>query len=133
MIRPRSTPPTQAAAREARARRASVTERLVAHQVFSEGQPLRIVVPRGVDQDREAIDAWLEADPTRRSVTWRQDAQQSVTWAVDGQPYNLTTLIRHIIELATEQPPLTQVWGPAWYRDDNDQTPGKLAEQLPDG
>src|SRR6266508_5083928 len=50
MIRPRSTPPTQAAAREARARRASVTERLVAHQVFSEGQPLRIVVPRGVDQ-----------------------------------------------------------------------------------
>jgi len=73
----------------------------------------------------------LEADPTRRSVTWRQDAQQSVTWAVDGQPYNLTTLIRHIIELATEQPPLTQVWGPAWYRDDNDQTPASSPNNFP--
>jgi hypothetical protein len=90
-------------------------------------------VPAGVDQDRETIDAWLEEDPTRRSVTWRQDPQQPVTWAVDGQPYNLKLLIRHIVELATGQPPRAPLWGPNWYRDDNDTPLHKLAEQLPDG
>jgi hypothetical protein len=133
MIRPRSAPPAQAAARAGRARRASIPERLVAHRVFSDGQPLRIVVPAGVGEDREAIDTWLEDDPTRRSVTWQQDPQQPVTWAVDGQAYNLTSLIRHIIEFATGEPPRTQVWGPNWYRDDNDQVLHKIAERLPDG
>jgi hypothetical protein len=131
MIRPRSAPAAQTAAREARARRASIPQRLVDHQVFSEGQSLRIVVPPGVGEDREAIGAWLEEEPTRRSVTWRQDPHQTVTWAVDGQPHNLSSLIRHIIEQATEQPPRTQPWGPNWYRDDSDQTLAKIAEQLP--
>ena len=131
MIRPRSAPPAQAAAREARARRASIPQRLVDHQVFGEGQSLRIVVPAGVGEDRETIGAWLEEQPTRRSVTWRQDSHQPVVWAVDGQPYNLSSLIRHVIEQATGQPPHTQPWGPNWYRDDSDQTLAKLAEQLP--
>ena len=122
--------PAQAAARDARVRRSSITERLVAHSVFEEGQQLRIVVPAGVAEDSAPIAAWLEEDPTRSSVTWRQDPQQPVVWGVDGQPYNLTTLIRHIIEQATGQPPRTQVWGPNWYRDDNDQTLAKLAERL---
>jgi hypothetical protein len=133
MIRPRSAPPAQAAVREARARRAAIPEQLVNHQVFKEGQPLRIVVPSGVDQDRETIDAWLEEDPTRRSVTWQQDAHQPVIWAVDGQPYNLKLLIRHIVEQATGQPPRAPLWGPNWYRDENDTPLHKLAEQLPDG
>jgi hypothetical protein len=133
MVRPRSAPPAQAAAREARARRAAIPERLVAANVFGEGQRLRIVVPAGVDQDREAIDAWLEADPARRSVSWRQDPRQPVTWAVDGEPYNLTLLVRHVIELATGQPPRSGIWGPNWYRDDNDNPLHRVAEQLPDG
>jgi hypothetical protein len=131
MIRPRSAPAAQAAAREARARRASIPQRLVDHQIFREGQSLRIVVPAGVGEDREAIGAWLEQEPTRRLVTWRQDPHQPVIWAVDGQPYNLSSLIRHIVELATGQAPQTQVWGPNWYRDDSDQTLAKIAEQLP--
>jgi len=69
------------------------------------------------------------ADPTR--VTWRQDPHQPVIWAVDGQPYNLSSLIRHIVKQATGQPPQTQVWGPNWYRDDSEQTLAKIAEQLP--
>jgi hypothetical protein len=101
--------------------------------VFREGQPLRIVVPAGVGEDREAIGAWLEEEPTRCSVTWRQDPQQPVTWAVDGEHYNLTSLIRHVIEQATGQPPRTQVWGPNWYRDDGNQTLAKIADPLADG
>jgi hypothetical protein len=131
MIRPRSAPPARAAAREARARRASIPQRLVDHQVFGEGQSLRIVVPAGVGEDRETIGTWLEEEPTRHAVTWRQDPQQPVIWAVDGRPYNLSSLIRQIIEQATRQPPHTQPWGPNWYRDDSDQTLAKIAEQLP--
>lgn len=133
MIRPRSAPPTQAAAREARARRASIPQRLVNHQALQEGQSLRIVVPAGVGEDREAIDAWLAEDLTRRSVSWRQDPQQPVTWAVDHQPYNLSGLIRHIIEQATGERPRTQPWGPNWYQDDHGRTLVKLADPLPDG
>lgn len=127
-----SAPPAQAAAQDARVWRGSIPERLVAHSVFEVGQRLRIVVPAGVAEDRALIAAWLEEDPARSAVTWRQDPQHPVVWAVDGQPYNLTTLIRHIIGQATGQPPRTQVWGPNWYRDDHDQTLAKLAERLPD-
>ncbi len=127
-----SAPPAQAAVQDARVRRGSIPERLVAHSVFEVGQRLRIVVPAGVAEDRALIAAWLGEDPARSAVTWRQDPQQPVVWAVDGQPYNLTTLIRHIIEEATGQPPRTQMWGPNWYRDEHDQTLAKLAERLPD-
>jgi Protein of unknown function DUF262/Family of unknown function (DUF6416)/Protein of unknown function (DUF1524) len=125
-----SAPPVQAAAQDARVRRGSTTERLVEYGVFEEGQQLRIVVPVGVAEDRAPIATWLEEDPARSAVTWRGDPQQPVVWAADGQPYNLTTLIRHIIEEATGQPPRTQVWGLNWYRDDHDQTLAKLAERL---
>jgi hypothetical protein len=118
-------------AREGRVRRASIPQRLVDHQLFKKGQPLRIVVPAGVGEDRQTIAAWLQQEPTRPAVTWRQDPYQPVIWAGDGRPYNLSSLIRHIVEQATGQPPQTQVWGPNWYRDDSDQTLAKLAEQLP--
>jgi hypothetical protein len=127
-----SAPPAQAAAQDARVRRGSTTERLVAHGVLDDGQRLRIVVPAGVAEDRAPIAAWLEEDSARSAVTWRGDPRQPVVWAADGQPHNLTTLIRHIIEEATGQPPRTQVWGPNWYRDAHDQTLAKLAERLPD-
>jgi hypothetical protein len=131
MVRPRSAPTAQAATRQARARRASIPERLVSQDVFHDGQQLAIVVPTGVREDRNAIAAWLDAEGPRRVVTWRQDAYAPVAWAVDGQTYNLTTLIRHIIELATSEPPRTQVWGPNWYRDDSDRTLAKVADALP--
>jgi hypothetical protein len=126
-------PPAQEASRATRVRRGSTIERLVGHGLFGEGRPLWIVVPAGVAEDRAPIAAWLEEDPARPAVTWRQDPQQPVVWAVDGQPYNLTTLIRHIIEQATGQPPRTQVWGPNWYRDDQGHTLAKLAERLEGG
>jgi hypothetical protein len=78
MIRPRSAPPAQAAARDARARRASIPQRLVDHKVFSEGQSLRIVVPVGVGEDRETIDSWLEEEPARRSEAGRAGDDQLI-------------------------------------------------------
>lgn len=132
MVRPRSTPTTQTATRVARARRASIPERLVAHQVFAPGQQLRIAVPAGVGEDRDRIEDWLKEDPQRPMVFWNQDTRTPVTWAVDDQPYNLTTLIRHIIESATGHPPRTQTWGPNWYRDETGRVLYKIADELLD-
>lgn len=116
MVRPRSAASTQRAARTAAARRASIPDRLVAAGVFDAGEELRIVVPAGVAEDRDAIAAWLAEDPDRAVVRWRQDPRAPVEWAVDGGSWNLTTLIRHIVEEATGEQARTQVWGPNWYQ-----------------
>lgn len=75
MVRPKSTPGGQAASRTARTRRASIAERLVEHQVFREGEALRIVVPAGVAEDRATNQNWLDADEQRRTVRWCADPQ----------------------------------------------------------
>lgn len=132
MVRPRSTPGTQTATRIARERRASIPERLVTHAVFAQGEQLRITVPTGTAEDRDKIEEWLNEDPQRTTVSWSQDARAPVIWAVDGQSYNLTTLIRRIIKSSTGNPPRTQTWGPNWYRDTADRVLYKIAETLPD-
>ena len=130
MVRPRSGVQTQVAARVARERRASIPERLVAHAALAEGESLRIVVPAGVAEDREAISAWLEEDATRAQVTWHQDAQAPARWAVDGETHNLTTLIKKIILDATGEPSKTQAWGPNWFRNTTGVPLWKIAEPL---
>jgi alkylated DNA nucleotide flippase Atl1 len=130
MVRPRSAASTQRATRAAAERRASIPDRLVAAGVFEEGQELLIVVPAGVGEDRSAVEAWLADEPRRARVRWRQDPRAPVEWAVDSQPWNLTTLIRHMIEQATGEPARTQVWGPNWYQTSDGEVLHKVAEPL---
>ena len=133
MVRPRSAASTQRAARAAAARRTSIPDRLVAAGIFEEGEELRIVVPAGVAEDRDSVAAWLAEDPQRSVVRWRQDPRAPVEWAVDGGSWNLTILIRHIIEEATGEPARTQVWGPNWYQTLDGEVLHKVAEPLGDG
>ncbi len=132
MVRPRSAASTQRAARAAAARRASIPDRLVAAGILEEGQELRIVVPAGVAEERDTVAAWLGEHPQRAVVSWRQDPRAPVEWAVDGETWNLTTLIRHIIEEATGEPARTQVWGPNWYQTLEGEVLHKVAEPLGD-
>ena len=131
MVRPRSSAATQAASRSAGQRRASAVERLVTHEILPDGTPLTIVVPDLVDQDRDAIAAWLAADPARSRVTWHNDVQAPVEWAVDGQRHRITPLIKHIILTATGAPHRADVWGQNWFRDASGQTLHRIAEPLP--
>jgi len=131
MVRPRSVGSTQRAARDAASRRSSITERLIAGGAFAEDEELHIIVRPGVQEDRATIERWLQADPARAEVRWRQDAKAPVVWAVDGQPWNLTTLIRHVIEEATGASPLTEVWGPNWFETLGGEILYKVAEQFP--
>jgi alkylated DNA nucleotide flippase Atl1 len=132
MVRPRSAATTQRATRVAAARRASIPDRLVAAGIFDDGQQLRIVVPAGVNEDRETIAAWLAEDAVRSRVHWRQDSRAPIEWAVDGQAWNLTSLIRHIIEQATGEQSRTQLWGPNWYQTLDGEVLHKVAERIPD-
>lgn len=132
MVRPRSAASTQRATRTAAVRRASIPDRIVAAGIFTDGQELRKVVPVGVGEDRDAVAAWLEEEADRPVVRWRQDPRAPVEWALDGQPWNLTTLIRHIVEEATGEPARTQVWGPNWYQTLDGEVLHKVAEPLAD-
>jgi len=130
MMRPRSGAATQAAAREERARRASITQRLVEAGRFRDGERLRIIVPSNVDQDRETIEKWLAEDPQRAAATWRPDVRKPVQWAVDGQAHSFTELITRVIEEATQLPPRSQVWGPNWIVDPTGTPLHKVADRL---
>jgi hypothetical protein len=119
MMKPRSGAVTQAAARDGRARRASIPQRLVESGHFKDGDQLGIVVPKNVNQDRDAIELWLSGDASRRAAEWRQDASKPIIWKVDGVPRSPTELISKIIDLATQLPPRGEVWGPNWIVDRN--------------
>ncbi len=131
MIKPRSSASTQAEARTRRERRATIAERLVSSGALDDGAELTIVVPAGVQEDRETIKLWLDDEPRRPTVQWRQDPQYPVTWSVDGEAYNLSTLIRRIITESTGEPPRTQVWGPNWYRNSDGRALYQIAEAIP--
>jgi hypothetical protein len=131
MVKPRSSTSTQLEVKARRERRASIPARLVASQAIAEGAALTIVVPAGVQEDREAISAWLTGHERRADVRWRQDSQYPITWLRDNKVYNLTSLIRLIITSATSHPPRTQIWGPSWYRDEHGRALHQIAEDIP--
>jgi alkylated DNA nucleotide flippase Atl1 len=95
-----------------------------------EGIWLVITVPPNVGEDRDAIGAWMSESSERALVRWRQDAKLPVEWVVDGEPYNLTLLVRKIIELATGAPPRTDVWGANWYCTADGVVLHRLADQV---
>jgi hypothetical protein len=88
-------------------------------------------VPDRVGEDRTTIKAWLDENPTRAEVRWRQDPRAPVTWAVDNEPYNCTTLIRKIIELATGEVSKTYPWGVRWICDSTGKSLNQIADALP--
>ncbi|HEX9970417.1 MAG TPA: hypothetical protein VGB03_09770, partial [Acidimicrobiales bacterium] len=53
-------------------------------------------------------------------------------WAADGTAWNLTALVRHIIQESTAAQPRSQVWGPNWFRTADGAVLYKLAESLAD-
>lgn len=131
MVRPRSGPATTGLAREARQRRAGIPDRLVSHHALVHDQELTIVVPEGVNQDRDTIIAWLGEAPARAEVRWRNDPRGPFFWAYDGRIYSMAGLIRELVQQATGQQPTTEVWGPNWVRTGDGTTLVRLAEPLP--
>ncbi|MEV0714046.1 hypothetical protein [Asanoa sp. NPDC050611] len=131
MVRPRSSVTTQAASHVAGERRAAAVQRLIAHNALPDGTALTIVVPDLVDQDRDAIRAWLDADSSRARVRWHNDEKGPAEWEHDGQRHRILPLIRHIVTAATGQPPRAQLWPPNWYRTSDEKTLHQIAEPLP--
>ena len=131
MVRPKSGPATGGPARQARQRRASIPDLLVAHRVLADEQALTIVVSEGVKEDRNTINSWLQDDPARAQVRWHNDPRAPFRWPFDGRTYSMAGLIRELIQQATGEQPTTDVWGPNWVRTNDGTTLAKLADPLP--
>ena len=130
MMRPRSTAATQVAAREGRARRASIPQRLVDSEYLADGTPLQVIVPDNINQDRDAINLWLDAGPRRPEVSWRQDPRRPLYWAEDEETYSFSGLMAAIIDRATHLPPQGDLWGPNWIITADGTPLHKLADQV---
>lgn len=131
MVRPRSSAPTQRSAKDAATRRARIVDRIIEAEAIADGAELSLAVPTNVGQDREAIREWLAADTARSKVTWRADPKTPVEWAIDGERWTTTRLVRQIIEAATGEPPQAQVWGPNWIVDHDGLRLDQIANALP--
>ena len=66
-----------------------------------------------VPEVRAAVTAWVEQDPARGTATWVNNPKQPLLWSNDGQAWQPTTLIRHILKEAAGID--RTVRGTAWW------------------
>jgi hypothetical protein len=84
---------------ERRTKRKRVIRRLIDSNVLKDGTKLRL---RPVGADSMAIQAWLDAEKKRRTVTWRNSAEEPLAWDFDGQTYeSAQSLVKKICSEAS--------------------------------
>ncbi|GAA4813151.1 hypothetical protein GCM10023200_58660 [Actinomycetospora chlora] len=127
MIRPGSTPARRTNTGVA-ARRGPIIDRLVDAGALEEGAPLSIVVPPVKNLDRLEIQRWLDQDPARSRVRWRNDREKPFVWEGDGFAWAMKPLIREIVRRATGVE--GDVWGPNWYLTGDGRALNKIAEDV---
>ncbi|GCE01988.1 hypothetical protein [Embleya hyalina] len=132
MIRPRSAPATQAGIRATQKKKAGIIPRLIANDALADGAELTLTVPEKVGQDRDRINAWLDAAPARRGAIWHPEPGSPIEWPVGGTAYHPNDLVTLVIREATGAEPRAGVWGVGWLRDVNGVPLHKLADTLPD-
>ena len=129
--------PERQLAREAddakkRVQDASTVRRLVSAESVADGT-IFTISPRG-DLSHELgvqLDDWLHADPVRRSAHWQNRINAPLVWDADKQSYTPSSLVRHIVELATGVS--RDFFGTQWWRDPAGWTLVELAGPLSGG
>ncbi|MER6149628.1 AIPR family protein [Streptomyces hirsutus] len=48
------------------------------------------------EADRKSLPRWIQEDPRRANVTWRNSRSRPLVWDVDGQAYSPSSLVRRI-------------------------------------
>jgi alkylated DNA nucleotide flippase Atl1 len=97
-----------------RERAANAVRTIIEEGLIEDGSPLTLTTTTEVLPDiRAAVLAWVEADPTRGQAEWVNDKKNPLRWAHDGQVWQPTTLIRHILKEAADLD--RTVRGTAWW------------------
>lgn len=112
-------------------RRPNAVHVIVDQGALPEGAPLRINLY--VQTEREALAAWLEADPRRSRAAWTNNRAKPIVWAADGQAYSPSGLIARMWELADwEERPVSNQGTARWATADG-VTLSEIAWRLLDG
>ncbi len=122
----------EAADAKKRVQDASTVRRLVGAESVADGT-IFTISPRGdLSHDlRAQLDDWLHADPVRRSAHWQNRINAPMVWDADKQSYTPSSLVRHIVELATGVS--RDFFGTQWWRDPAGWTLVELAGPLSGG
>jgi hypothetical protein len=107
---------TQAKVAE-RKRRARTAHILHSAGAIPEGAPVSLRLDTWVAPEVVAsVQAWLAEEPTRGEVTWTQDPNKPLIWALKpGERWSLSRLAKRIIAMATDgSDPVSMPGGDVW-------------------
>ncbi|MEV4497079.1 AIPR family protein [Micromonospora arborensis] len=108
-----------------RQRRRNAVPTLVDANRLAEGTPLTF---RAIGQpEREAMAAWLAADPSRGAATWVNQRVRPLLWAADGKRYSPSGLVQKMWQLAEWSKAPVAAQGPARWCDAEGKSLWRLA------
>lgn len=113
-----------------RKREARTVTRLVEAGAIPDGQEFTLESPIQAGDNVEALKSWVNEDPVRGKVTWRNNRGKPLIWKVDGQFYSATGLVAHLFEEAVGAQP-RGIQGPMWWVDSQGRSLPQLAEAIP--
>lgn len=106
-----------------RSRSRNAVHVLVGAGLLPEGTRLRMTPRHGTTEAiRDAINAWVENDISRATVTWTNNTAKPLIWDADGASYSPTGLANHIFTSVTSRT-ADGVQGTTWWDVDTGQIP----------
>ncbi len=115
-----STAPPAAGARSARAVTVIVGQGLI-------GEGTRLELRPDTEADHKNLPRWLQEDPRRGVAHWRNSKSAPLVWAVDGQAYSPSRLVRRIRSEAMGND--RQVQGTKYWVTPDGRSLTKIAEE----
>jgi len=101
-----------------RERAASAVRTIVEEDLLDDGTSLTLSPTTEVTVDvRDAVGAWVSEEPSRAQASWSNDPKKPLLWAHDGEYWQPTTLVRHILKEAAGLE--RTIRGTAWWRTDD--------------
>jgi hypothetical protein len=100
--------------------------KLVADETIEDEAKLTLEVSALPAKSRERVTAWIEENPIRGQVSWRNDRQKPLVWAADCMSWSPTGLAQEFL-LQAEGQHATAIAGPRAWRVEDGKTLSELA------
>jgi len=105
----------------------NAVERLITSEELPDGARLALSPTTELSSDnRERIAEWVAEDPARGQATWYNDPTGPIEWGADGQRYRPSSLVKLLVEQATDLRGRGFA-GPRWWRSEDGRSLADIA------